>query len=153
MTVRFRGEYQQRVDDKCRLSIPAGYRQALEQHGDPRLIVVRAVSGPCLQVYTAKEWEAVEDRIRALPQSDPTVIKLMRFQVAGNQLLEPDSHGRVVLPPTLRAHAGIGPSTEVVIASQIFKFEIWAKDRWEAELVRCTDDLPNWAPDLARLGL
>jgi MraZ protein len=153
VAIRFRGEHALRVDDKCRLSIPAGYRQALQGHGDPRLVIVKALMGPCLLVYPAQAWEAYEDKLSKLPQSDPTVLKVLRFQVSGNHMVEPDGHGRVVLPPSLRAYAAIVPTGEVVVASQIDRFEIWARDKWEAEQVRCAETLPEWSADLARLGL
>ena len=152
MAIRFRGEHIQRVDDKCRLSIPSGYRQALEQHGDARLVLVKSLSGPCIQVFTAREWEAYEDRVDAMPPSDATIRNVRRFQVAGNHMTEPDSHGRVLLPQVLRAYAGIANATDVVIASQISYFEIWQKDRWDAELQRIESDMA-WTANLAGLGL
>lgn len=153
VAVRFRGEHVLRVDDKCRLSIPAGFRQALEQHGDKRLVFVRATTGPCIAAYTAEEWDAYEDKIRALPQSNPVVVQLMRFQVAGNHLAEPDGHGRVVLPQNLREYAGIQASGEVVVASHISRFEIWARDRWQAVVAKAETELPTWSAELAGLGL
>lgn len=153
MAIRFRGEYELRVDDKSRLAIPASYRQALDASGDRRLIVVKSTSGPCLMAWPQGDWEAYEDKILALAASDQTVLKLLRFQVAGNAQVEPDSHGRVVLPPTLRAYAGIDPGGEVVVASLINRFEIWARPRWIAQQEKIADDLPQWSLDLARLGL
>jgi len=153
MAIRFRGEYELRVDDKARLAIPANYRQALDQAGDRRLILVKSTSAKCLQAWPQSDWEAYEDKILALAASEPTALKLLRFQVAGNAQVEPDSHGRVVLPPTLRAYAGIDPSGEVVVASLINRFEIWARSRWQAEQTQIEDDLPSWSADLARLGL
>ncbi|MBI5609815.1 MAG: division/cell wall cluster transcriptional repressor MraZ [Deltaproteobacteria bacterium] len=153
MAIRFRGEYELRVDDKARLAIPANYRQALDQAGDRRLILVKSTSAKCLQAWPQSDWEAYEDKILALAASEPTALKLLRFQVAGNAQVEPDTHGRVVLPPTLRAYAGIDPSGEVVVASLINRFEIWARSRWQAEQNQIEDDLPNWSADLARLGL
>jgi len=153
VVIRFRGEHIQKVDDKCRLSIPSAFRQALEAHGDSRLVLCKSMIGSCIQVYTAGDWEKVEDKIAALPPSDPTVRNVRRFQVASNVMAEPDGHGRVLLPAALRVYAGIAASTEVVIASQINWFEVWQKDRWDAEQDRIEGDLPQWSNDLARLGL
>lgn len=153
VAIRFRGEHVQRVDDKCRLSIPASYRQALELHGDQRLVMVRSLTGGCVQVFPVQAWAAYEDKVLALPQSDPTVIRVQRFQMASSHTADPDGHGRVVLPPSLRAYAGVGPSSEVVIAGHIDKFEIWERGRWDVELAKIADDLPQWSADLVRLGL
>ena len=153
VAIRFRGEHIQKVDDKCRLSIPSAFRQALEAHGDSRLVLCKSVSGGCIQVYTASDWEAVEDKILAAPPSDQAVRNLRRFQVASSVMAEPDGHGRVLLPTVLRAYAGVTASMEVVIASQINWFEVWQKDRWDAEQQRIESALPEWGNDLARLGL
>jgi len=151
--VKFRGQFDLRVDDKCRLSVPAGYRQALELHGDQRLVLVKSTAGPCLQGFTVQDWEEQEDRIMALPKSDPVVLKLLRFQVASAQMVEPDGHGRFVLPPSLRPYAGIAPSSEVALVGQIRRFEIWARERWQTESEQCAESLPEWSAELARLGL
>lgn len=153
MAVRFRGEYELRVDDKSRLAIPSSYRQALDVSGDRRLIVVKSTSGPCLMAWPQGDWEAYEDKILALAASEPTVLKLLRFQVAGNAQVEPDTHGRVVLPPTLRAYAGIDPGGEVVVASLINRFEIWSRPRWITQQESIASDLPQWSAELAKLGL
>ncbi len=153
MDVRFRGEHALRTDDKCRLAIPAAYRSALQAHGDARLVITRSLTDACLQVFPAKAWAQYEDKILTLPRSDPTVRRVLQFQVTSSVLIEPDGHGRFVLPPALRTHAGLGPAMDVTVASQIDRFEIWAQDRWLAEQALCAETLGQWSADLARLGL
>lgn len=152
-SIRFRGESAQRVDDKARLAIPAAYRSALEAAGDKRLILVRSVFGRCISVWPLADWVAYEDKILALPPSDPTVMKLLRFVVAGNTQVEPDSHGRVVLPQTLRQYAQIEASTEVMVVSMGNRFEIWAQPLWVQDQSEIEADIGNWRGDLSRLGL
>lgn len=148
--VKFRGQHDLRVDEKCRLSIPSGYRQALGD--DARLVLVKSTEGLCLQAFTERDWEEREDKIMAQDRT-PAILHLLRFQVASAQRVEPDGHGRVVVPPSLRAHAGLTPSCEVVLAGQIRRFEIWARDRWLSEMETTEATLPAWSADLARLGL
>ncbi len=151
--VRFRGEFAQRLDDKARLAIPVAYRSALDTAGDKRLILVRSTSGPCIQAWALRDWEAYENKILALPPSDPTVQKLLRFVVSGATPVEPDSHGRVVLPPTLRAYAGLDAAAEVMLVATINRFEIWRREAWNAQAETVAAELPMWSADLARLGL
>jgi MraZ protein len=153
MAIRFRGEHWQRIDDKGRLSVPAPWRTALEGHGDQRLVLSKSVTAPCLTGFTLAEWEAFEDKLRGLPQSHPVVQSLLRFQVSGSVVVEPDGHGRVGVPPALRAFAGIDVAGEVVLASQIGRFEVWAAARWQQELARVEAALPTWRDELAKLGL
>jgi MraZ protein len=153
MAIRFRGQFVQRVDDKARLAIPASYRQVLDVAGDRRLILVRSVAGNCIQAWPEADWLEYEDRILALPANNPMVMNLLRFQVASHVQVEPDNHGRVVLPPTLRAYAGIEPGGEVVIASMSRRFEIWAREPWDRDQERILAELPNWSAEIAKLGL
>lgn len=153
MAIRFRGQFVQRVDDKARLAIPASYRQALDAAGDRRLILVRSIAGKCIQAWPEEDWLEYEDRILNQPASNPMVLNLLRFQVASNAPVEPDNHGRVVLPPTLRAYAGIEPGGEVVIASMAKRFEIWAREPWDRDQERILAELPTWSAEVAKLGL
>ncbi len=151
--VRFRGEHVQRTDAKYRLSIPAGFRRILSERGDQRLVLVRSLTGPCITVYPASTWEAREDRIAKLPQSDPTVVHLLRIQVASAAEVVPDGHGRARLTQVLRDHAGIKASSEVVVVGQIRHFEIWNLESWQKASAESAAELLEWRGDLARLDL
>ena len=153
MSVRFRGEHWQRIDDKGRLSVPSAWRSALDAGGDARLVLAKSVTAPCLTGYSMAEWEAFEDKLRALPQSLPVVQSLLRLVVAGSQVIEPDTHGRVLVATALRAHAGLAGPGEVVLASQVARFELWAADRWQAEITRIEAALPHLRDELALHGL
>lgn len=151
--MKFRGEQIQRTDAKFRLSIPAGHRRALSDSGDLRLVLVRSLTGPCITVYPATEWEAREERIAALPQSDPRVVHVLRFQVASAAEVAPDGHGRVLLPQVLRLHAGIEANAEVAVVGQIHHFELWSLERWKAATAATVAELPGWSVELSGLGL
>jgi MraZ protein len=156
--MRFRGEHNQRVDDKCRLSIPSSFRQLLEQNGDSRLVLVKSTTHRCLQAFTARDWEAREDKVMSLPSSEPAVQKLLHFQFASAQAVEPDSHGRIVLAQALRTWAGITAKEEVVLIGQVRRFEVWSGAAWtttqqEIENDMTGDALGAWNQALAELGL
>ena len=151
--MKFRGEQVQKTDAKFRLSIPASYRHILQEGGDQRLVLVRSLTGPCIMVYPAAEWEVREERIGALPQSDLRVVHVLRFQVASAAEVMPDGHGRVLLPPVLRRHAEIDSNSEVAVVGQIRHFELWSLERWQAVSAETAAELPQWRRDLAELGL
>ena len=156
--MRFRGEHNQRVDDKCRLSIPSSFRQVLESGGDARLVLAKSTLHRCLQAYTARDWEVREDRVMSLPPSDPNIQKLLHFHFASAQLVEPDGHGRVVLSPVLRSFAGVQPSSEVVLIGQVRRFEVWSGEAWNATQQDIEGSLTglalrDWNQALAELGL
>jgi MraZ protein len=153
--MRFRGEHNQRSDAKCRVSIPAEFRRQLTSHGDARLVLVRSLHGGCAAVYPAQAWEAHEAKLLAMPQSQPAVKHVMRFQVASAVEVTPDGHGRVLLAQALRDYADIGPRSDVVVVGQGDRFELWNRGRWqaalaEAEAARAGED---FGEVLAELGL
>ena len=150
VAIRFRGEHVQRVDDKCRLSIPASYRQTLEEHGDQRLILRRSLVGDCLEAVPVAEWEVFEEKLLALPQNDPAVVRIRRFLAISHEVV-PDGHGRIVLPPSLRAFAGIQPSSQVTVIGGMKMFEIWDHEQWMT--VSAQVDRTEMAADLLRLEL
>lgn len=151
--LRFRGETVQRTDAKFRLSIPAGYRRMLSERGDARLVMVRSLTGPCVAVYPAGEWEKREDLISSMAQSDPTLVNLLRFQVAGAGEVNPDGHGRVLLPAALRGYASLQANDEVVVVGQIRHFELWNSARWDEVSAQAVADLESWRKQLPNLGL
>ena len=153
VALRFRGEQVQRTDAKFRLSIPAGFRRLLQEQGDSRLVMVRSLTGPCVAVYPAKEWERREDVISAQAQSNPTLVNMLRFQVAGAGEVSPDGHGRVLLNPPLREYAAIESNSDVVVVGQIRHFELWNLQRWQQAQKAVLDDLENWRAKLPELGL
>lgn len=128
----FHGSHDLRLDDKCRLSIPSAYRQELETSGDSRLVLAKSLprDGECLHAFTQKKWE---ERIKLITAQKriPEIRYLVQFQVASAQQVAPDSAGRIVIPPSLREHAGLSASSEVTLTwGWDEQFDIWARDRW-----------------------
>ncbi len=125
----------------------------LADRGDSRLVMVRSLTGPCIQVYPAGEWEKREDAISSRAPSDPTLVNMLRFQVAGAGEATPDGHGRVLLPQALRSYAALEANCEVVVVGQIRYFELWNAARWQQVSDEVLADLGNWSSRLPELGL
>ncbi len=47
----------------------------------------------------------------------------------GATIVEPDSAGRILLPPNLKEYADL--EKDIVLASAVDKIEIWAKDKYQ----------------------
>lgn len=141
----FLGTHAHTLDAKGRVSLPARFRQALD---DGRLILTTNVDshGRCLVAYPVAAWERFLQRVADLPQFDENVIRLKRLYVAGAADCAIDSLGRILVPPTLREHASLG--REVIWAGMGRQIELWAKARWSA--LRPDGSL---ARRLAKLGL
>ena len=117
------GEYRYGVDAKGRLFIPAPLRDEL---GDT--IVLAKSFDTCLSVYSASDWEAFCDRLKALPEMSGGGI--LRYLFSTAQRCACDSHGRVVIPQSLRQYAAL--ENEAVIIGVGDRAEIWSASAYEA---------------------
>lgn len=131
MALSFRGEFDQKVDGKGRMSIPADFRAVLVE-GDPkcpdaplpRLIVLH---GPqlknCLQVYTVEAMAEIEADILALPRGSYERKKASQMILGKSWETEVDKDGRIILPMRLRQQIGL--SGLATMAARGEYFEIW----------------------------
>lgn len=123
----FRGVYEQKIDAKGRTSFPARLRETLVASYGERLILTTALD-PCLHCYPASEWEALEAALAKRNPMEPGVKTLMRLYVASAQECAIDKLGRVLVPPSLRAHAGL--EKDVVWAGMVKVIELWSQAGW-----------------------
>jgi MraZ protein len=146
----FRGRYEHTMDAKGRTSVPARYRDALSALGERRIVLTSALE-PCLTAYTMVEWSAFEEKLSTLPQFDPAVKMMKRLYVSGAVECDLDDSGRVLVPPTLRDHAGL--QKDVVWAGSGKYAELWDAATWRKQLAITDDDRRAVGARLAELGL
>jgi len=133
----FLGEFRHTIDEKGRLTIPAKFR-GLVAAG---MVITRGFDRN-LMAYSLEGWQALAERIAALPISDPSAREFRRRVFSGAVDLIPDRQGRVLLPTYLREFAGI--DTEVVIAGVYTHLEIWNAERWEPVREASEGDDLSW---------
>jgi MraZ protein len=146
----FRGRYEHTIDAKGRTSLPARYRDVLASMGEKRIILTSALD-PCLVAYTVPEWTAFEEKLAKLPQFDRAVQKLKRLYVSGAVECDVDDSGRVLVPPTLRAHAKL--EKDVLWAGAGRYAELWDVALWKQQSDATDDEKAQIAVRLAELGL
>ncbi|MBI2395431.1 MAG: division/cell wall cluster transcriptional repressor MraZ [Deltaproteobacteria bacterium] len=154
----WQGQYEHAIDAKGRTSVPARLREALAAESDAGPLrapcegfVLTAGLDPCLVAYPLSEWRAFEEKLSKLPRFDPHVVKLRRIYVSAAVEVSVDSQGRVLVPPSLRAHARL--EKEVVWAGMGRYAELWAKERWVEATTTTEDERRALAGKLAELGL
>ncbi len=124
----FRGVFDHQIDAKGRTSLPAKLRDTLSGSYDDRLILTTALD-PCLHAYPLREWEGLEASLAKRNPMEPGVKTLMRLYVAPAQEVSVDKLGRVLIPPSLRAHAGL--EKDVVWAGMVKLIELWSAEGWQ----------------------
>ena len=92
-----------------------------------KFIVTKGLDG-CLFVYSLKEWEVFEGKLKALPISNKNARDFTRFFLAGATECEIDKQGRFLVANNLREFADL--TKDVVIIGLTTRLEIWDKTRW-----------------------
>ncbi|MHB1652114.1 MAG: division/cell wall cluster transcriptional repressor MraZ [Desulfitobacteriaceae bacterium] len=142
----FMGEYLHTIDGKGRLIMPVKFREALGEH----FIATKGLDH-CLFVYPAEEWSTLEQKLRALPFTQPDVRAFVRFFFSGATECEVDKQGRILLPANLREYAQL--SKDVVLVGVSARVEIWSQELW-AEYSRQAEDAYTLAAEsLVQLGI
>ncbi len=121
-----RGSATTKIDAKGRLKMPTELRRRLvEEHGNE--VFVTSILGDSALIYPLPVWEAIEQRLAALPSTDRTRRKFLeRAHYYGSEA-RIDAQGRFVIPPILRASARI--EGDVVVGARLDHVEVWNKDR------------------------
>ena len=130
------GEYNVTLDDTGRIALPHSLREILEK--DNKVVLTKGADS-CLWLYSVHQWEEQEEFIISTTNrySSKGRIMLQHF-IGPKKILDMDKQGRILIPPTLRDHAGL--SKECIVLGQYDYIEIWAEDRYRAHLEASEDD-------------
>ena len=128
----FQGETAISVDDKGRVAIPTAYREEVARGGNRLVVTYNPYEAGCLWLYPEAEWQRVRDQVNALPNAKRVHRNLQLKLVGAATLVEPDGSGRIVLPPTHRAAAGL--EKKVVLLGMGSKFELWSEQAHAAQV-------------------
>lgn len=121
----FLGQSEHNLDSEGWVALPPAYLEDLQEG----LVVTRGLEQNLL-VYSSASWEALAGRLVGLALTDAAARLLRRRLFAAATALELDAHGRIQLPPSLRAFAGLEHTA--ICAGQYDCFEIWEPDAWTA---------------------
>ena len=124
----FLGEYECKLDTKGRMVLPAALKRQMPDVEREGLVINRGLETHLI-IYTRSEWNRIMDKLSSLNPFERKSREFIRKFMRGATELTLDSAGRVLIPKTLQAYAGI--SAEIVLASQFNKIEVWAKERYD----------------------
>jgi MraZ protein len=123
----FRGRHFHTIDPKGRLSVPAKYRDLLNER-DTQTLVLTEGNKTCVWAYPLDEWEALEATWTTRSDLTPEARNVIRVAVASAKECPVDRAGRTLVPPELRSFAHLDKN--VVIVGWLKRFEIWDRERW-----------------------
>ncbi len=134
----FRGRFEYTIDPKGRVNVPARFREQLQESGQETFFVTN--NDKCLYVFPSDYWTRIEETLsRQVSSFDTKLNNFVRFFLGAAVEVVPDKQGRIVIPPSLRTYAAL--EKDVVISGVLTRFEIWSRERWDAEVARYETEL------------
>jgi MraZ protein len=124
----FLGEFEATLDAKGRFLLPAGFKKQLPEEETSRFVINRGFE-KCLALYPVKNWEPLFTDISKLNDFDPKVREFRRYFLNGATFVEPDTAGRLLVPPNLKDHAGL--QKDIVLVAAVNKIEIWDSNTYK----------------------
>jgi MraZ protein len=124
----FLGEFEATLDAKGRFLLPVGFRKQLPEADTARFVINRGFE-KCLALYPLKTWEPLFARISGLNEFDPKQREFRRAFLNGATYVEPDTAGRILLPPNLKLYAGL--EKDIVLMATGDKIEIWDSNKYK----------------------
>ncbi len=146
----FRGRYETKVDNKGRTSLPARFREVLNEENEHRLVLASALE-PCLIAYPYTEWQVFEKKLTEASIFDPDLARIRRLYISGAAECPVDGHGRILVPPMLREYAGL--SQKVIWCGVGEHIELWDLTRWEEAIAEARSNVDGLRTALVGRGL
>lgn len=125
----FSGSFIHSVDEKCRIAMPAKFRDHLDSG---RFMLTKGPDG-CLWALPMEQWRII------LSRASSSVV-VQRFFLASACECVVNVKGRFLVPDTLRQHADIKPQDDVVVVGLGNRIEIWSRRRWDAVSSQLSSD-------------
>ena len=125
----FRGINPINLDAKGRVALPAKYRDRVTNRCDGHMVLTVHPFDRCLLLYPLADWEVIESKVNALPNSTSRQARRLQHLMVGYATeLDLDAANRLLLPAMHRDHAEL--DKRLILVGQGQKFEIWSEARW-----------------------
>ena len=141
------GEYRCALDEKGRLLVPARVRAEV---AGTVLVVTRSVDR-CLWLFPSDEWRNVSEGLilsTSLLQERDRLVQ--RRLLAPAQEAEIDRTGRIAIPATLRAYAGL--ERECTVLGMVKYLEIWDEQTYTTYLENNEEQFRQATEELGARG-
>jgi len=120
------GQHRYQLDAKGRIALPQKYRDEFAAG-----VYLTLGQDGCLIAYPGEEWARRSAEVRSAPIGGKEGRNYARMFFGNAERADLDGQGRLVIPQTLRARAGL--SREVVVLGVGERLEIWEAGAWDRE--------------------
>lgn len=134
----FTSTFHHKVDSKGRVSVPAGFRRALDadagagESATELLLLPSFEKLNCLEAYQPSYLRKIQEGINRMKPGSPRRRWVERKVNAPLITLPLDPAGRVILGPTLREKYGFAFGENVVFCGLGQTFQIWSENEFNA---------------------
>jgi MraZ protein len=122
----FVGEYDRSVDGTGRLALPADFRDDLGAK-----CYLRCHPDGFVSITTIVQFEIEAAQLEERVKAGEAPLSALRVFGVSSSVAAIDKQGRITLDEELRAHAGIAPGGQAVIAGAVNKLEVWRPSRYQ----------------------
>lgn len=131
------------LDGKGRITVPARYRDVLMAAVNGQMMVSKT-HVRCLTLFPRPVWDQFEAKLNAMAAKGAD---LRRLYIGSATEAQIDGASRVLLPPELRAWAGL--ERDVVFMGMGNRFELWDKSTYDAHEAKVLEqDMGDQLADL-----
>ncbi len=128
----FFGTFNHAIDPKGRTSLPAKFREALSAAGEPKIVLTQYPHWRAIQALPQSVWKELERKVLETSPLDARAQRnVLRFYSTAHEV-DLDPHGRVLVPPALRAFAQL--TKDVVWVGMGRVIHLYDKAQWEAQM-------------------
>lgn len=128
----FLGTFENRIDSKGRVLVPAAFRQPLSQDGQPGLVCYPDINQTALEGVSLRTLNDSFNALREQYEMYSPEYEAVMSILSGAANLSWDSGGRVQLPERLLKKAGI--RSDVVFVGLGDRFRIWDPNLYQKHL-------------------
>lgn len=126
----FASRFDNKIDAKGRVSIPAPFRDVLAQEGASDIFCYPHLDRAALEAGGRRLVEKIKGILDGFAIDSPERDEIATAYFGESEKIKVDPDGRAVLPKRLRDHAGIGDVAVFVGLGD--KFQIWNPEQYEA---------------------
>ncbi len=142
----FLSVFENRLDTKGRISVPAGFRSALSNDPFAGVVLYRSFTAPCIEGVSMSRMNEMAKATDQMGMFDATQDDLTAMLFADARPLSFDVTGRVILPSDLVKHADIGEVALFVGRGNTF--QIWNPENFAKAQRDAMDRLQKTRPTL-----
>ncbi len=142
----FLSSYENRLDAKGRISVPAVFRASLNNDKFAGVVLYRSFTHKCIEGLSMSRMEQLAVATDKMGVFDDTLDDLSAMLFADARPLQFDVTGRIVIPDDLLKHAGIRDTALFVGRGN--SFQIWNPDEFRKIQEKSLENLRATRPNL-----